>query len=186
MKPLHGPEPHHDHSVQFYRDDAALLRTLSRFTREGLNAGQPVIIIGTPEHNAALTTQLVQDGLTPQYFETQGNLWLLDARETLAQFMTRQGTPDPLRFKSVIGGLIEQARSVAGGSSVRAYGEMVDLLWKDGNANAAIRLEVLWNTLAETHHFSLLCGYSIGSFYKEMGGLDIGDVCRVHARVLPA
>jgi hypothetical protein len=36
-------------------------------------------------------------------------------------------------------------------ATVRAYGEMVDLLWKDGLEEAAIRLETLWNELANTH-----------------------------------
>lgn len=179
------PEPHHDHSVQFYRDDAALLKTLSRFTREGLNGRQPVIVIATPEHRAALAAQLVKDGLAPDYFERQGSLWMLDARETLASLMDGR-MPDPVRFRAVVGALIDAARTAGAGSAVRAYGEMVDLLWKDGNAEAAIRLEMLWNGLAATHQFMLLCGYSIGSFYKEAGGFDISDVCHAHARVLPA
>ncbi len=33
---------------------------------------------------------------------------------------------------------------------VRAYGEMVDLLWKDGNVDGAVQLEALWNELG-TH-----------------------------------
>jgi hypothetical protein len=44
---------------------------------------------------------------------------------------------------------------------------MVDLLWRGGQAEAAIRLEVLWNELASTRTFSLLCGYAIGNFYKQ-------------------
>ena len=50
--------------------------------------------------------------------------------------------------------------------TIRVYGEMVDLLWKDGLEAAAIRLETLWNQLADTHDFNLLCGYSMGNFYK--------------------
>ena len=42
---------------------------------------------------------------------------------------------------------------------------------------AAIRLEMLWNELANTHSFSLLCGYSMGHFYKDTGQHDI---CRQH------
>lgn len=179
------PEPHHDHAVQFYRDEASLLRTLSRFVREGLNAAQPVIVIATPEHRAAIATQLVQDGLAPDYFESRGALLLLDARETLATFMDGS-IPSPIRFRDSIGSLIDSARKTSDSACIRAYGEMVDLLWKDGNADAAIRLEVLWNSLATTHQFNLLCGYAIGSFYKESGGFDIGDVCQQHARVLPA
>jgi hypothetical protein len=179
------PEPHNDHAVQFYRDDAALLTTLSRFTREGLNAGQPVIVIATPEHRAALTVKLVNDGLPRDYFERRGNLWLLDAHETLATFMDDR-LPNPARFHATIGALLDQAGGASPGTAIRAYGEMVDILWKAGNPEAAIRLECLWNGLANTRQFALLCGYSIGSFYKETNGFDIGDVCHVHARVLPA
>lgn len=176
-------DPHQDHAVQFYRDDAALMTTLSRFVREGLIAGQPVLVIATPEHRGQLAAQLLKDGMTPDSFEKGGTLWLLDARETLDAFMTG-AAPDPGRFHKVIGDLLQTAHR--GSGPVRAYGEMVDLLWKAGQADAAIRLEMLWNRLATTHHFMLLCGYCIGSFYKQAGRLDIGDVCGQHARVLPA
>ena len=179
------PEPHHDHAVQFYRDKASLMVTLSRFTREGLNARQPVVVIATPEHRDLLVAQLLKDGVPRNHFERQGALWMLDARETLATFMDGP-FPNATRFYDVVGGLIQQARGVGDGTAIRAYGEMVDLLWKDGNADSAIRLECLWNTLANAQHFMLLCGYSIGNFYKETGGFDIGDVCQVHSRVLPA
>jgi hypothetical protein len=36
---------------------------------------------------------------------------------------------------------------------------------KDGLTTAAIKLEVLWNQLAMTREFSLLCAYSMGNFY---------------------
>lgn len=181
----HHPSPNHDHAVQFYSDDASLLRTLSRFVREGLNASQPVIVIATPGHRHALGTQLAQDGISSASFDRKGALVMLDAHETLATFM-RDGTPEPERFRSVVGGLIESARKTSDGTAVRAYGEMVDVLWKEGRPDAAIKLEMLWNTLAATHQFSLLCGYSMGSFYKESGGFDVGDICGVHTRVLPA
>lgn len=175
--------PHEDHAVRFYRDDAALMTTLSRFVREGLIARQPVLVIATPEHRSQLASQLLKDGLRADSFEKGGTLWLLDARETLDAFMTG-AAPDPALFHQVIGDLLQTAQH--GSGPVRAYGEMVDLLWKAGQADAAIRLEMLWNRLATTHHFMLLCGYCIGSFYKQAGRLDIGDVCGQHARILPA
>ena len=178
-------EPHHDHAVQFYRDDAALLTTVSRFVREGLAVGQPVVIIATEEHRVSLMHRLIADGMPRDFFERSGGLWLLDAREVLATFMS--GTlPDADRFRGSVGRLIATARAAGGGGAVRAYGEMVDILWKDANPEAAIQLESLWNQLAATEHFSLLCGYSMGNFYQSCGGYDIADVCKVHARVLPA
>ena len=179
------PEPHHEHAVQFYRDDRSLLATMSRFVRQGLGTGQPVVIIATDEHRLGLMRKLVADGVPQDFFERAGALWMLDAREVLATFMDGN-RPDPRRFTTVVGKLIAAARRAGGGGSVRAYGEMVDILWKDANPEAAIHLESLWNELATTEHFTLLCGYSMGNFHQTCDGYDITDVCRVHARVLPA
>jgi len=63
------------------------------------------------------------------------------------------------------------------------YGQMVDLLWKDGKHDVAIRLEILWNQLANTQRFSLLCGYTVGSFYKDA---HFDDVCGQHTHVVAA
>ena len=63
---------------------------------------------------------------------------------------------------------------------------MVDLLWKDGLTTAAVRLEMLWNQLARTHDFSLLCGYSMGNFYKESLCEPFDRVCHAHSLVMPA
>lgn len=180
------PEPHHEHAVQFYRDDNGLLTTLSRFVREGLAIGQPVVIIATEDHRVSLMHRLVADGVPRDFFERAGALWMLDARETLATFMDGP-YPDPQRFRAIVGELVAAARATGGGGrAVRAYGEMVDILWRDANPEGAIRLESLWNLLAATEHFMLLCGYSIGNFYQPCDGYDIADVCHVHARVLPA
>jgi hypothetical protein len=59
---------------------------------------------------------------------------------------------------------------------------MVDLLARDGHYAAATAVEELWNDLAGRHRFSLLCGYHHG---VERGGA-LGEVCRIHSRVLVA
>ena len=41
------------------------------------------------------------------------------------------------------------------------------MLWKEGRTEGAIKLEMLWNKLATRYGFALLCGYSMGNFYKE-------------------
>jgi hypothetical protein len=69
---------------------------------------------------------------------------------------------------------------------IRAHGEMVDILWREGKANAAIELEKLWNALAARHSFSLLCTYSRQTLanVSEVDGVDL--ICGCHARVLPS
>jgi hypothetical protein len=69
--------------------------------------------------------------------------------------------------------VIEQACRGREDCVIRAYGEMVDVFWQTGQTAAAIRLEILWNQLAQTHSFALLCGYSMGHFYKDVGQHEI-------------
>lgn len=63
---------------------------------------------------------------------------------------------------------------------------MVALLWQQGNAEAAIRLEQYWNDLAKTHSFSLLCGYPLGGFNREHHRESFARICSEHRAVIPA
>lgn len=65
------------------------------------------------------------------------------------------GIPNASKFKTAIVPVIEQATRGRKGCTVRAYGEMVNVLWQAGHTVAATRLEMLWNELAQTHDFSL-------------------------------
>ena len=174
-----------DHAVQFYRDDEALVETLAAFVRHGLSASQPLIVIATEAHRTALLQRLEREGLATAAFSRRGMLLMIDARETLATFM-RDGMPDAERFRAAMAPLLARVAADGKASTVRAFGEMVNLLWQDGNAAAAICLEVLWNSLAREHRFTLLCAYALGNFRVDVQGFDIGDVCHVHTHVLPA
>jgi hypothetical protein len=171
----------HHHTVQFYGDETELFKTIGLFLSEGLIAGQPAIVIATPDHNTA-----IQDALSAHLIDVArarhlGDLVILDAEDTLGTFM-HNGIPDTILFQRQVGAHMEQTVRGRGQTSLRAYGEMVDVLWRRGQADAAIRLEVLWNDLATMYSFSLLCGYAIGSFYKETSRID--EVCDEHTHVL--
>ena len=61
----------------------------------------------------------------------------------------------------MIGSIIETA--AAQGRRVRCFGEMVGLLWDQGNIEGALELESMWNDLAEHHDFALFCGYAMSA-----------------------
>jgi hypothetical protein len=109
-----------------------------------------------------------------------GDLILLDAEATLDLFMVGD-RPNAELFEENVGRLMEQATN-GRRTPVRAYGEMVDVLWKQGRPEAAIKLEILWNMLAMKYRFTLLCGYAMGSFYKQTARLD--EVIAQHTRVI--
>ncbi len=176
----------HAHSVQFYGDDSFLLDGLSRFVGAALGAGDASIVIATKTHRAGLTQRLQTCGLDTALAVQQGRFITLDAAETLSLFMV-DGWPDGKQFHEVIGKVIRQARMASRGSQPRiaAFGEMVALLWLEGKAEAALRLEQLWNELAATQSFHLHCAYPLGLFSNEEHGKLIEKVCAEHTHVIP-
>ena len=170
----------HHHAVQFYGNDDELFKTVGTFLSEGLVSGHPSVVIATPPHRLAIEKVLEQRMIDVERARRIGDLVLLDAEDTLATFMI-DGAPSASVFKKVIGDVIEQTLRGRERTPVRAYGEMVDVLWKQGKTAAAVRLEVLWNDLASTHVFSLLCGYAIGNFYKQTQQYE--EVCNLHTHV---
>ena len=177
-----GVDP--SHVVQFYDSETYLAAAVSDFLAAGLRSGQPVLAIATSAHREAFTLRLRSKGLDVERAEEIGQLRLLDAHEMLSGFMSGS-VPDPDRFKRSIGDVLARAVCGTTHSVTRAYGEIVDVLWKDGNIEGAIRLEELWNELATTHSFSLLCAYSMDNFSREAHAPGFEAICRQHAHVIP-
>jgi hypothetical protein len=137
-------------------------------------------VIATPEHGIAIEKVLESHLIDVGAAKRLGDLVMVDAEEALATFMV-DDVPVGSLFRRSVGDVIDQTLRGRERTPVRAYGEMVDVLWKQGKTEAAVRLEVLWNNLAETHAFSLLCGYSIGAFYKQTDRYQ--QVCDLHTHV---
>jgi hypothetical protein len=172
----------HFHGVQFYNDPDTLCRIVADFVGEGLEQGAVAVMIATPDQVRRVESCLRSRGIDVDELKRQGSLATLDARDTL-QLVMADGMPSPGAFKRVIGSAFTDVRRGRGHCTIRAYGQMVDLLWKDGLEAAAIRLETLWNELASTDDFKLLCGYSIGNFYK---GSAIQEIHDQHSHLIGA
>jgi MEDS: MEthanogen/methylotroph, DcmR Sensory domain len=178
-----GAKAPHRHEVQFYSDDTALLDSLVRFVAVALEAGDVAIAVATRSHRDGILQRLKARGLDVGAAIKDRRYIPLDAADTLSRFMVN-GMPDADRFCEVVGGLVETAakRGKAEDPRPAIFGEMVALLLAEGNVDATIRLEQLWNRLAAVYEFDLLCGYDSSSFH-------IGDqlvfqsVCSEHSAV---
>ena len=169
------------HLVQFYEADEVLAAAVAKFVADGLAAGDVVTTIATDAHMQAIDRHLQSDGVDTNAARASGRLLSLDAQETLAKFM-RDGEPDRRAIRQVIGGVMAERAAVSNGARLRAYGEMVDVLWKGDQKSAALHLEELWNDLQARHSFTLLCAYAIGQFYKEPA--SIHGVCATHTQIV--
>lgn len=172
-----------EHFVQFYEADGFLLNSLSGFIGAAITAGDGAVVVATEAHRGGLDELLSANGIDLASAKASGKYVALDATETLAKFMV-DGSPDPARFNQVIGSVL--ASVSIGGAPVRAFGEMVALLWAEGNYNGAIRLEELWNDLQRSHTFSLFCAYPMNCLDRKQFTDSHAKVCTVHSRVIPA
>ena len=173
-----------EHSVQFYEADDFLLAGVTRFVAAGISDGDGAIVIATQAHREDLETRLVNRGLDLNAARRRGSYVALDAAETLAKFMVGD-RPDPARFEQSVGSVIERAIKGPPLRRVRAFGEMVALLWADGKPEAAIKLETLWNDLGRRQTFSLLCGYPMHAFADAVHDQGFAAVSALHRHVAP-
>lgn len=172
-----------EHFVQFYEADGFLLNSLSGFIGRAIHADDGALVVATEAHRNGLDELLQANGLDVTTAKARGQYRSLDAAETLSKFMV-DGAPEPGRFNEFMGGVI--ASVTDGRPRISAFGEMVALLWAEGNHAAAIRLEELWNDLQKTHSFSLFCAYPMNGLSGERFIEATGSVCKVHSRVIPA
>ncbi len=168
------------HFAQFYRDDSTLLDTLTGFVGAGLNAGETTIVIATPEHLRSLWLRLARFGVDLERSVREDRFVTLDAETALTSFMVGD-MPDEGLFNSFVEGLLHRA-SLSGGR-VRAYGEIVALLWANGLAAATVRLEYLWQQYCKRHSLLLFCAYPRAGFTKDASE-SLAEICALHSHVV--
>ena len=173
MTPRSLPPKSHGHAVNFYDHDQELVDLLATYVAEGILLGDRIVVVATSAHLAALDIALRG--------RDTSQMVALDAQTTLDAFMV-EGSPDPAAFLSTVGAVVADARRH--GAPLRVFGEMVSLLWDEGNVTGAIELESLWNDLLGDLDFSLLCAYPTSSLGSARLA-DVGDVCASHAVVVP-
>jgi hypothetical protein len=180
---LQAVRPSTRHSVKFYANEQSLYTTVAAFLGQALTDGQSGILIATKQHRSEMLHVLRGRKIDVAGALRVGNLVVLDASETLERFMVG-GAPDERAFDASVGTLIGGIVAARDNHiMIHAYGEMVNVLWQDGQTDAAIKLEMLWNKLSARFQFSLLCGYAMGHFYRETKQFE--SVCRRHTHVMP-
>lgn len=169
-----------DHLVEMYEAEGDFLDSLETYVHGGLDAGDSVVLIATEEHLAALEDRLANKGVDLGPARKADRYIELDAEQTLAKFMVN-GWPDEGRFKEVVAGLL--ARASVNGANVRAFGEMVAILWAKKLYAATVRLEHLWHRFCAEEGFSLLCAYPV-SGPTSSTALSMREICQAHSHVI--
>ena len=165
------------HVVQFYERDARLHRTIVRFFDVACRTGSPAIMISRRRTFDAVVACLGADPAVA------GRIQFVDAEIVLDDIMRGQSL-DHSRAAAALDTLCAGHRS--GDAVICVYGEMVDVLCKRGQRDAAIALETVWNDRCTGPRFAVMCGYDLAGFGGDVPGHDYRAVCAAHTHVLPA
>jgi MEDS: MEthanogen/methylotroph, DcmR Sensory domain len=176
--------PPAEHAVQVYTELDELTVSVGRFLDAGFRAGEPALVIVTPGHWDAFRAELEARGHPIDELQEQGLLTCLDADKTLATFMDGE-MPSAARFEEAVGGAADEVARRFPDRTVRAFGEMVDLLFQRGREAGAIALEELWNGLLETRRLALLCAYELDVFDLDTQTSALPEIIRTHTHPRP-
>jgi DNA-binding NarL/FixJ family response regulator len=173
-----------DHEAHFYSDDASLLDGFTQFIGRALKAGNAVIVVATELHRNSLLPRLQAYGLNIGSAIEQGRYIALDAAETLSTLLVDDQL-NAARFLETARNLVTTAAKAARGEHPRVAicGECEPPLWTLGQGEAAIRLEQLWNEIAERFDVDILCGYPLSSFHGKQSSEMYERICAEHAAV---
>lgn len=170
------------HLVQFYDSENSLLNAMAAFIGGGLKAGDACVVLSTRQHHESLLERLESDELAMSAAQAREEYIWIDAIETLSRFMV-DDMPEPGRFVEVVEGAIAQAGQ--GQRHVRIFGEMVAVLWEQGNHAAALCLEEFWNdVLKQFPDVSLYCAYPTQIIDGQSFGKEFLEICQQHSHVI--
>lgn len=169
-----------DHELELYGDDAELLDRLAVWVEEGLARDESVVVIATTSHVEGLEARLRAGNVDLVAARLEDRFIPLSAERMLERFM-RNEWPDDDAFADTVGQVVNRARE--DGRDVRAFGEMVAILWERGHTAATVRLEYLWNQLLRTERFPLFCAYPRAGFTQRSKD-SLSQICALHSRVI--
>ncbi|MGC2705052.1 MAG: response regulator [Candidatus Acidiferrales bacterium] len=174
----------HCHEVEFYRNDVSFLDRCARFMGTALANGDSVILVATLSHCNTLRQRLESEGCDVAEAIERGRYLVLEPACVLSEFLVN-GQPDSARLIKFAGTLVATALKAATGKHPRvaACGECSALLYAQGQAEAAIEMERLWDEIARTHGVDILCGYPIERFLSEEQRPIFQRICAEHSAV---
>jgi CheY-like chemotaxis protein len=135
-------------------------QALGRLLAAALRRGDVAALMATEAIRAGVAEQLIASGCALAEATAGGRYFSLDVRTALSQVLVG-GTVDADRVAAFVDDL-ERARLAAHAASVTIVGEPGQMLWQDGDREAALQLERVWHDATRPHPFFTVCLYPRG------------------------
>jgi hypothetical protein len=173
-----------DHIVQLYQDQDFLNRAVCRFAAGAIANGEGIVLVPTAAHWEAFRPRLQAEGVDVKAAQDRGQLTVVDADELLPRFM-RDAMPDAPVFLGLASEVIGNARDAGRYPKVRWWGEMVNILWEQGNVAASMSLEDQFDRLAHQHEIAIFCSFVMDNFNSEVHTRMLPRLSQNHSHLIP-
>lgn len=175
----------HRHGVQFFRpNETTLEERVGVYLAEALDAGASVVAVTSPHNVERFLHRLDAHGIDVRHFSRAHRINVLDAQTTLDALFATPNVAE--NFERIVGDALQIARNAAPTGRVRAYGDMVGLLWQQDRKHDLSKLEDIWNEALQRERFDLLCGYPIDVLGSRFCASELDAILRTHSHVVPA
>lgn len=174
----------HCHQVAFYPDDPSFVDGFADFTKAAISAGRCVVIVTTASHRAAIRRVLVENGVDVDGAIQVGTLIEADAHELLSSIVVNE-MPERTRVETLVDRMLAKRTKAldSGDARVAVCGELAPTLLANGNVEAAIQIERIFDNFTKTNQIDVLCGY-VGSSFASDGRKQIFErICAEHSGV---
>jgi len=113
----------------------------------------------------------------------------MDAKKTAVRFARSSQALNWLKTRLWEPGILTYLKAARGAgtnvpSGITVFGEMVAILWSEGNKVGALELERLWNDVLKDHAFHLHCAYPRWILQDGSDNLLLKSICDEHSSVL--
>ena len=154
------------HAMLLYNSPESFADGLADLFDVALRRGDATCVIATRPVREGLGDRLRARGWNVNGSSGHKRYLAVDSTDALSGFM-RNGLPEPDRLAEVVKELDEYRRVEGQGAAPRLTlaGRMAGLLAEEGNAQAAIEVESLWNRLTQHLPFLTICGYGSACFH---------------------
>lgn len=175
----------HEHKAGFYAEEAAMLGAWTESARIALAAGHAVIVLAIDSRRGAMHDRLKTRGIDLDGAIRERRYVALDPSTVLSSFMI-DGWPDELLFQKAITPIVLDALKASTSRYPRALvcGECAPTLVREGKEDAAVRVEQLWDKLAQAYEVDTHCAYLVDSLARAHQESVFRRVNAIHTEVL--
>jgi len=182
ISPVLLPSSPCDHAVAFYDDETRLLNDYASYAEPILKAGLVLIVLSIASRREKLEQSLRSRGVDVDGVTHEGRILWLDVAAALSSVMVNDW-PDTARFTELMTPTLAGAlgRSTAEPRRIAAWGECAPTLLREGKPEAAIRVERLWDQLAQRHQIETFCAYTTNDLPYDEDSPVFQRICQVHS-----